>query len=209
MLLVGQAEKGDEYDFVTLTLHEALKTNQSTRVVFERAWRKLYAALKRSQKDFSYVLVPELHKDGRMHVHIITNFHPPETYYIHRRKTRNKQVKRMRHPDLMDRFWKDAPRAYGFGYANDQEHIQGDTGKVAGYIAKYLAKQRKINQWPKNFKHVRASHGIPQIPEQSTPLDDFDWSVAITREALETTLENLRSIGFRMIDPTSGELIAK
>ncbi len=207
MMLVDQADEGDTFDFVTLTLHERLKTNVSTRKVFEDAWRKLYAMLKRSQKNFAYVLIPELHKDGRMHVHMITNFHAPKTYFIHRKKHTNRLVRRMRHADKMDRFWKDAPRSCGFGYANDQEHIEGDTAKVAGYIAKYLSKQRKVNQWPKNFKHVRASHGVPTIPEQSTPLDGFTWSVCTTPEILQVRISARKQDGYKLIDSHSGEIL--
>jgi hypothetical protein len=209
MMLVSNSDSEQSFDFVTLTMHEDLKTNKSTRAVFEDAWRKLYAALKRAQKDFSYVLVPELHKDGRMHVHMITSFHPPDEYFVHHHRQRNKQVRRMRAAGVMDRFWKDVPRAYGFGYANDQEPIEGDVAKVAGYIGKYLSKQRKVNQWPKGFKHVRASHDVPQLPEVSTPLDQFDWQMCMNQDTLQSLIHAAQQQGYRMIDPHSGEILSK
>lgn len=207
MLMLSESDDPTGFDFVTLTLHEKLKTQRSTKAVFDDAWKKLYQRLKIAQRDFSYVIVPELHKDGRMHVHIVTNMHAPETYCIHRKRKANKQVKRMRHPDLMDKFWKDVPRVCGFGYANDQEHIEGDVLKVAGYIAKYLAKQRKVNQWPSNFKHVRASHDVPDIPEQPSNLDGFNWQVLTSETQLIEKISACRANGYRLLDTHTGQIV--
>lgn len=206
MLMVQESPHPEQFDFVTLTLHENLKTHQSTVAVFGDAWRKLYAHLKRAQKKFSYILVPELHKDGRVHLHMITDFQCPESYCIKRKRKLNKQVKRMRHSEMMDKFWKDVPRSCGFGYANDQEHLQGDVVKVAGYMAKYLGKQQKVNQWTKGFKHVRASHGIPDVPAQPSDLDGLNWSVCATLEQLYFRVGQGRQLGYRIVNPASGEI---
>lgn len=207
ILMVDQSEHPDRFDFVTLTMHEKLETQEATVVVFEDAWRKLYAALKRTKQRFSYVLVPELHKDNRLHIHMVTDFDPPDTYFVHRKKKRNTEVKRMRNPELMDKFWKDVPRAYGFGFANDQEHMRGDTTRVAAYVAKYLAKQRKVNQWAKGFKHVRASHDVPDVPAQENALEGFQWAVMPTLVELQIAINAAQGQGYKLVNSHTGELL--
>ena len=71
----ARALLGDGYrvDFVTITSHEKLKDFAATETVWRDAWSKLYAALKRKQPNLEYMIVPEKHKDGRMHVHAVWN----------------------------------------------------------------------------------------------------------------------------------------
>ena len=208
VLMVEQTSDSKPFDLVTLTLSEKLPTFEACLKVFPDAWRRLYAALKRAQNDFSYVLVPELHKNARVHVHIVTNYVVPETYVVHRKRKANKQVKRMNYPEKMDRFWKDLPRAYGWGYANDQEHIEGDSGKAAYYVSKYLAKQRRLNNWPKHFKHVRHSSDVPDIPEQPDDLNGLSWLTCLTEDRLIEKISAYRRAGWRLFEPHTGEVLS-
>ena len=64
---------GRVVDFITITSHEKLKTFEATQAVWRKSWPVLYAAIKRRNHDLEYFIVPERHKDGRMHVHIIWN----------------------------------------------------------------------------------------------------------------------------------------
>ena len=58
-------------DFVTITSNEKLTTFAQTIYVWRGAWKNLYAALKYQNPLLQYMLVPERHKDGRMHVHAL------------------------------------------------------------------------------------------------------------------------------------------
>ena len=205
--MVDQSPDPAAFDFVTVTMSEKLRTFDACLKIFPDAWRRLYAALRRAQPDFSYVLIPELHKDGRIHVHMVVRYAVPEIYFIHHKRKENTLVRRMSAPGKMDKFWKDLPRAYGWGYANDQEHLDGDTGKVAFYVAKYLAKQRKVNEWPKNFKHVRHSNDVPALPVQTTALDDLSWLVFVAEDRLIEKISAYRQAGYRLFAPNTGELL--
>jgi hypothetical protein len=207
MLLVEQSSDPKAFDFVTLTLHEKLQNFEQTSAVFSDAWTRLYAALRRIDKQFSYVLVPELHKSGRIHAHMITNFPVPDEYNVKRKKRQNTTVKRMREKGTMDKFWKDVPRAYGWGYANDQEHLEGDTVKVAGYLAKYLGKQRKVNNWQRGFRHVRASHDVPALPDEENHLEGFTWEVIPDQQLLAAKLQMMIDAGYHWLDTQTGEML--
>jgi len=207
VLMVDQYDDETPFDFVTLTLHEKLTNYDQTLHVFTDAWSGLYNALKRYQGEITYVAVPELHANGRVHLHIITNFKPPDEYFIKRKLKRNTQLRRARFPGSMDKFWKDIPRTHGWGWANDQEHLDGDTTKAAGYIAKYLGKQRRVNHWPKGFKHVRASHDVPQIPDESAPDDRFLWLMEPTRDRLIEKISAYEREGFALVNPYTGEVL--
>jgi hypothetical protein len=207
VLMVDAADDDQAFDFVTLTLHEKLPDFTATNAVFSDAWGGLYNTLKRYQKQISYIAVPELHKNGRVHLHMITNFTPPGDYFYHRKLKHNTQVKRGRKDGTMSKFWKDIPRLHGWGFANDQVSLGGDTIAAAGYIGKYLGKQRAINHWPKKFKHIRASHDVPDTPEDE-PLDDqFMWLMEPTRERMLERIASYERSGFRVINAYTGELM--
>jgi len=207
VLMVDSADDDDAFDFVTLTLHEKLPDFTATNAIFSDAWAGLYNALKRYQREITYIGVPELHKNGRVHLHLITNFAPPSAYYIHRILKQDRQVKRARLRGTMSKFWKDIPRTHGWGYANDQEHLNGDTIKAAAYIGKYLGKQRAVNAWPKKFKHIRASHDVPDIDDESELDDQFMWLMEPTRDRLIEKISAYAAFGFRLTNQYTGELL--
>ncbi len=205
--MVDSAPDDQDFDFVTLTLHEKLTDFASTNAVFSDAWSGLYGTLKRYQRGITYIAVPELHKNGRIHLHMITNFVPPDDYFYKRKLKHNTQVTRAKRGGTMSKFWKDIPRLHGWGFANDQVALDGDTIAAAGYIGKYLGKQRSFNHWPKGFKHIRASHDVPDVPDDSEPDDRFMWLMEPTRDRLIEKIRAYTRAGFRLMDTYSGELL--
>ena len=61
----------DGWRFVTITMSKKLKTRSQCLYVWPKSWAKLSARMRREYKGIKYVLLPELHKDGRVHVHAI------------------------------------------------------------------------------------------------------------------------------------------
>ena len=106
---------GYRVDFVTITSHERLKDFAATEAVWRNAWSKLYAALKRNQPSLEYMIVPEKHKDGRMHVHAVWN------------------------AGVSQKWLKDNARKRGLGYQAKVIKIQ-DAAPAVRYITKYIGK---------------------------------------------------------------------
>jgi len=140
--LVNQ-EGGNEVDFLTLTSHERLDPAQ-TRWVFPRAWKKLSQRARRATGGFAYFMIPEVHEDGRLHIHAI------ET------------------SALGEGWWKDNARESGLGYMDEEEPIRKPAG-AAAYASKYLAKSLLIAAWPSNFHRIRTSRDWPKLPPLEPP----------------------------------------
>ena len=138
-----QDGEGENLRFITLTSHERLTKRQSWQV-WPKAWSKLYMRAKRIQSGASYILVPEQHKDGRLHVHFLATW------------------------DMSSRWWKDNARACGLGYMAESEQPRS-LAHAAWYVGKYISKQLDTNQWPKGFRRVRPSHNWPKMPQAERP----------------------------------------
>ncbi|HSS95432.1 MAG TPA: hypothetical protein VLK33_00300, partial [Terriglobales bacterium] len=90
---------GESVDFVTITGHEKLLNFDQTVFVWRRAWPVLYNAVRRRKDDLKYLIVPEEHKDSRMHVHLIWN------------------------ANVTKRWLKDNARRRGLGYQVEIRHV--------------------------------------------------------------------------------------
>jgi len=172
--------RGDNLDFVTITSHEKLKTFEATEAVWRHAWGMLYSALKRRKKDLAYILIPEKHKSGRMHVHAIWN------------------------ADVTERWLKDNARSRGLGYKCEASRIS-DPRRVAFYVAKYLGKSLDHNYDP-HFRRVRASRNFPDVPEPNNSLVELRWQYVGTNGALQIVYEECKREGVSLIDLKTGEL---
>lgn len=136
-------DRQNELRFVTLTSHERL-SYRATWQVWPKAWSILYNRAKRKQPDASYILVPEQHKDGRLHIHMLTNWTMPT------------------------RWWKDNARECGLGYIAEAEEPKS-LAHAAWYIGKYISKQLDVTTWPKGFRRVRPAHNWPKTPPPGRP----------------------------------------
>jgi len=149
--------------FLTLTSHAKLGP-EKTIEVFSSAWNVLRGRARRRAPQGQYILIPERHKDGRLHAHAVTTFH------------------------LGQRFWKDASAEVGLGYMAEEE-IARTPGGAAFYVAKYLSKALTVTDWPKYWRRVRTSRRWPKLP----PLpENEDWrfltlpqDTGLTESALE------------------------
>lgn len=173
-------DRGYELLFVTLTSHEHVRTLDAGLRVWRTAWPRLRARLDRAMHprkprsprqfvqigtDYQYVLVPELHADGALHVHAIIAL-----------RGRMVGVRRIK------RWTKDNARACGLGYQADVIRIRTPQGALR-YVVKYLSKaQSRAGGFPKRTRRVSYSQGWPRLRVREVSAGDYDWEV---RPALE------------------------
>lgn len=172
--------EGQELQFITLT-GRGYFTPTSSIYFFRQNWPKLR---KRAAKltngwspwtntFWSYFLVPERHKSGILHAHLIATTHLEGK-----------------------RWWKDNAWATGFGHQTDVITIDS-AGKVGGYVTKYLHKDAGGIQWPKGFMRVRHSQDWPIAKEK--PLKGWEWQ-GMTDKAAWLEKGALVNMGFEVID---------
>ncbi len=129
--------KGHEFSFVTLTLRG--DTRQRSRSV--EAWRKLFPRIierhRRKVGTVPYAVIPELHKNGVVHMHALVASQLPK------------------------RWWKDTSFTCGAGHQADVKNID-DHKSTVGYVTKYLGKGMGLKRWPKGYRRIRVTHGWPQ-----------------------------------------------
>lgn len=170
---------GERVDFVTITSHEKLKSFEATEAVWRSAWPVLYNAVKRQKHDLKYFIVPEKHKDGRMHVHIIWN------------------------ADVTKRWLKDNARKRGLGYQADVSHVK-DWGNAIRYVTKYLSKGLG-EEMPKRFRRVRVSQNWPDVPPPDTPAKVLRWEYITTERALYVIMSECQEKRIALIEQKTGE----
>lgn len=167
-------EQGEEFYFLTLTSHEALKTRAQTERVFPLAWSKLYKRMRRiNDEKMIYVCIPERHKDGRMHAHIIANV------------------------EISERWLKDNARACGFGYQAKVKRVENPKAAI-GYVTKYMRKSVGANSWSKNFRRVRTSARLPKEPP---PPPNGKWGVILAHKAI-VQIADLMGQGYELSGDT-------
>lgn len=144
--------EGQNLRFVTLTSRPYATPNQSIHY-FSENWPKLSRRAayhtKQQEIDWSYFMIPEQHKTGVLHAHLIAV------------------------TPLTTKWWKDNAYKTGFGYMADSKPI-GEPALVVGYITKYLSKSIQYNRWPKGFRRVRTSRNWPMPPPEIMP--GWEWS---------------------------------
>lgn len=174
--------QGDTFYFMTLTSHEKLKTGAATLAVWSKAWPKLYARMKRQRNDLKYALVPEKHKDGRWHSHLLINH--------------GFGVKLNRKGKWTSKWLHDNPRECGLGFMNDVQPIR-DSHLAAWYVSKYVHKSLSAGEWPRYLRRVRVSNNWPELPPTSDfePLE-VDYSVCVTKSQIKAILRIWEASGY-------------
>lgn len=158
-------------DFVTVTSHEKLSAAASLAVL-PKAWHKLYFRLRRRAETVEYFAVPEQHKSGRWHLHVIVTAR------------------------LKKKWWKDNARACGLGYQSDVQEV-ADSGGVGNYVTKYLTKTLQNSNLPKGFRRVRLSHGWPSLPGRE--FGDWEFAKLGELDAVNDEVAYLQKRGFTVI----------
>jgi hypothetical protein len=155
---------GLEFKFVTVTSHERLYSLYQTLYVWPNAWGKLRKRIDRAAGNWKFLMIPEQHRDGRLHVHLIAS------------------------TDLGTRWWKDNARACGLGYTAEEEEFRAgksDPLRAAAYAAKYLDKQLGVRLWPRYFHHIRTSQSFPELPiEPDNSYDAVNWTAHTLRQTV-------------------------
>jgi len=170
---------GQHVDFITITSHEKLPDFASTERVWSKAWPVLYAALKRRSSKFQFFIVPEKHKDGRMHVHALWT------------------------ADVTQKWLKDNARKRGLGYQAKRKPVE-DAGRAVGYVGKYIGKSIGDDA-PPRFRRVRVSQGWPKIPVPVTNTAALKWEYCGTNGALAAIYQMAQAKHYAMIDLGTGE----
>jgi len=120
--------------------------------------------------EFHYILIPEQHKNGVLHIHMIaTN-------------------------TLTQKWWKDNAYKSGFGYMSKIKPMNS-AGNVPYYISKYIGKDSHEQVWPKHFRRVRKSGKWPLLPEIEVP-NPYDYEVYKTLHAARWEVLILLDIGY-------------
>lgn len=171
---------GKRVDFVTMTSHERLKTFEECDHVWRDAWNKLHARLKRQADVREYMLIPERHKDGRMHAHALWTF------------------------GVSRRWLKDNARACGLGYQADVKRVS-EPHHAVRYVTKYVGKSLGENV-PPHFRRVRVSAGWAEIPNPENEASGYDWQYIGGNGALNAAYEECTRAKLTMIDVRTGEI---
>jgi hypothetical protein len=166
------SEGGASSDFVTITSHEKLD-HQKSLDVLPKAWKKLRERMNYSAGKSEYLLIPEFHKKGRVHFHMLTT------------------------AQLPGRWWKNNARECGFGFMSDAQEVKA-LGGVANYVSKYLTKMLQSPNLPEHFRRVRTSHGFPKLPDMP-PNPDWDFSIIPPKDGLQNVVDWALSIGYTPI----------
>lgn len=163
--------EGKSVAFITLTSRGGKgRTREASIAALSKAWPRLRDYARYWQDEIEYLMIPEQHKSGVVHAHLIaTNV-------------------------LTKRWWKDFGHRAGFGYMNDMKPMS-EAGYVPSYVAKYLGKDVHRIQWPKGFRRVRASQGWPRVSELAAP-EGYEYEVFRDRGAVAWEIYLLRDIGY-------------
>lgn len=155
--------------FLTLTSRGGSgRTRDAALIAFKVGWPKLRKRAKYEQGRLSYLLIPEQHKNGVIHAHVLAN------------------------NELSQRWWKDNAYQSGLGYMVQIAPILDPAGGAL-YVVKYIGKQLECNTWPAGFRRVRVSQDWPTLQltdgdpameyEVYSRLGDAMWNVHLLQDA--------------------------
>lgn len=141
--------KDQEWYFVTLTAHGNMRTTDESLANLRFAWDKVRKRIhRRKTQKWHYIRVFEHHKDGALHIHMLTNMH------------------------MNIRSWGGMFAKAGGGWNADVRDLHGDTKYKANYMTKYMTKDE--GSMPRSLRRVNASHGWAKVEK---PYAALDWRV--------------------------------
>jgi hypothetical protein len=164
--------KGKHLAFVTITARGGKGRSQAKSIAdFAVGWPKLARRAKyHNQGYFEYFLIPELHKNGVVHYHLVAT---------------DNQTKR---------WWKDNAYQSGLGYMSDRKPVS-DVAGVVFYVVKYITKTFELGGgWPEGLRRVRTSRGWPRHTIDTPP--DWEYDVYQDKGALMWEVHLLEDYGF-------------
>lgn len=172
--------QGKEFSFVTLTLGGRYKAREDSIRGWRVVWPRVYDRHSRKFGRQPYTVLPECHRNGRVHLHLIIA------------------------GDANKRWWKDNVWGCGGGYIADRQQIKS-VGSVASYVVKYITKAVGLKRWPPKFKRIRLSHYWPSVPEK--PTDEQGLYTVLSPAQLDWTVAWLWRMGYHVANGVTGDLI--
>jgi len=156
--------------FITITSHKKNKTFSQTVYVWPKAWKKLANRMRYKYQGIRYVLLPEQHKDGRLHVHALAS------------------------GGITHKWLKKACTKSGLGWRCESKYL-GDSLAAIGYVTKYLAKSLQVIEWPPKFRRIRTTTKWPPLESRADFEDlNVEWSYLATypNDGLEYLAQGLK-----------------
>lgn len=126
------------------------------------------------------MIVPERHKDGRMHVHALWN------------------------AEVSQKWLKDNARKRGLGYQCKIVHVD-HSGRAQKYIVKYVGKDLGAIDIP-HFRRVRVSANWANVPDPNSGSSGMKWEYIGTNGALNAVYEECEAKRIKLIDIETGAL---
>ena len=118
---LAKANMRDWKTFITLTFADEITDIKYAN----KRFNYFIGKIRRVDKNFKYIAVPEFMKSGRVHYHLLTNVDINDNALIYAQEDR---------PEFKHiKYWND-----GF---DNVEVIQGNPKKIVGYISKYMTKE--------------------------------------------------------------------
>lgn len=155
----------DKWMFCTVTSHPKNKNRDQCLWVEPKAWKKLWSRIHYHHGKVRYVYIPELHKNGRVHWHMLMSGGIPVSW------------------------WKQhAPRS-GFGYMFDSQPVRDGHNSVL-YVTKELSKSLAISQWPRKLRRIRTNQKWPLLDTG----DEYEDLELYWGYFAQTDLESLESL---------------
>lgn len=165
-------DEGQTLYFLTLTSHEKLTANQALWV-WPKAWAKLRDRMKYAAGGvFHYIMIPEKHESGKLHVHAIES------------------------AGLGNTWVKKNARKSGMGYIDEEKRLRTPTG-AAWYTTKYLTKSLEFNAWPAGFRRIRTSQSWPKM-EKLPPPDGWEFFKLPDSMGLDQQITQLEDVGYHV-----------
>lgn len=149
---VYSAQGIDDWRFVTITARGYHKTCEECLLAWKQSWPKLSSRMRRAFKHMKYVLLPEHHKDGRVHWHMIAS------------------------GGMTTRWIKNNAYTTGLGYIGEAKPVR-DSWQAIHYVSKYITKTIGSEQWPHNLRRIRTSQNWPVLPpaNEMPNHDELNW----------------------------------
>lgn len=152
-------DAGHRINFVTVTSHSDIRDYKQGLSIWRSTWPKLRAKMLRDGEKPEYMVVPEKHKDGAFHAHLLIT------------------------GERGSRWWKDNCAKRGMGYMAEEEAIRSKY-KSGFYIGKYISKQLQSGEAPKKMRRITTSHGWPKL-DGMYAMPEIDWRVLQKHESLQ------------------------
>lgn len=159
------SNSGYVFTFTTITCHERWRGGKASLKNWRANKDKLLARYRRYIKknhSFSpeYVYIPEIHKDGTIHIHGIFS------------------------GAVQTRWFKDNARACGLGFMAESEELK-TVLQAVNYCTKYIQKQMGVASIEKGFRRINYSRGFPAKTRISSGME---WRMLKTDETIQAAI---------------------